>query len=284
AVLPGTATAQIMQQHEGNNLASLSLMSDKLHPSPTLEAMDGVRGNLAAHLDAAWATFQLNHGAWNAHLDSRSGRIESAEGAGIAWIPGRGNRLTRADLKGVLGAKSVPDLAVLEKLARRFVDGNSALLGLSSKELALNAGRSGKVADYLWFVDFDVLRAGIPVEGARVVFRVNHGNLIQFGMENVPPAGVTMPAVKITKEQAFATVSDYVGGIFGQDKIVDAGSLHLLPTAERDSRFAEGFAFGKGYGLASVWQVTFKRDGVQGTWRARVDATSGEMLELYDVN
>ncbi|HXU32509.1 MAG TPA: proprotein convertase P-domain-containing protein [Thermoanaerobaculia bacterium] len=284
AVLPGTATAQIMQQHEGNNLASLSLMSDKLHPSPTLEAMDGVRGNLAAHLDAAWATFQLNHGAWNAHLDSRSGRIESAEGAGIAWIPGRGNRLTRADLKGVLGAKSAPDLAVLEKLARRFVDGNSALLGLSSKELALNAGRSGKVADYLWFVDFDVLRAGIPVEGARVVFRVNHGNLIQFGMENVPPAGVTMPAVKITKEQAFATVSDYVGGIFGQDKIVDAGSLHLLPTAERDSRFAEGFAFGKGYGLASVWQVTFKRDGVQGTWRARVDATSGEMLELYDVN
>ncbi len=288
AVLPGTATAQIMQNHEGNTLASLSLLSDKLHPSPALEPMDGVRGNVAAHLDAAWATFQLNHGSWNAHLDSRSGRIESAEGAGIAWIPGRGNRLTQADLKGVLGgvgAKGAPDLGVLESIARRFVDGNSALLGLSSKELALNSGRSGKMADYLWFVDFDVVRAGIPIEGARVVFRVNHGNLIQFGLENVPPSGLKMPPVRISKEQAFATVSDYVGGIFrGQDNVLDGGSLHLLPTLERDDRFAEGFAFGKGYGLASVWEVKFRRDGVTGTWLARVDATSGELLELYDVN
>ena len=287
AVLPGTAAAQIMQNHEGNSLASLSLMSDKLHPSPVLEPMDGVRGNLAAHLDAAWATFQLNHGAWNAHLDSRSGRIESAEGAGIAWIPGRGNRLTLNDLKGVpgLGAKGAPDLAALESIARRFVDGNAALLGLTSKELALSSGRSGKVADYLWFVDFDVVRAGIPIEGARVVFRINHGNLIQFGLENVPPSGLAMPAVKISKEKAFATVSDYVGGIFeGEDTILDAGSLHLLPTVERDDRFAEGFAFGKGYGLASVWEVKFRREGVAGTWRARVDATTGELLELYDVN
>ena len=84
AVLPGTATAQVMQQHEGNNLASLSLMSEKLHPSPTLEPMDGVRSNLAANLDAAWATFQLNHGAWNAHLDSRSGRIEYARWNALA--------------------------------------------------------------------------------------------------------------------------------------------------------------------------------------------------------
>jgi trimeric autotransporter adhesin len=285
AVLPGTATAQVMQQHEGNSLASLSLMSEKLHVSPNLEPMDGVRGNLAAHLDAAWAGFQLSHGEWNAYIDSRSGRIESAEGSGIAWIPGRGNRLTKADLKGVLGAKGAPDLAVLESIARRFVDSNASLLGLSAKELALNTGRSGKVADYLWFLDFDVTRGGIAIEGARVVFRVNHGNLIQFGMENVPPAGVAMPAVRISQNQAFATVSDYVGGIVrGQDRILDAGSLHLLPTNERDNRFAEGFAFGRGYGLASVWEVKFRRDGVAGTWRARVDATSGELLELYDVN
>ncbi len=285
AVLPGTAAAQIMQQHEGNSLAGLSLMSDKLHLSPSLEAMDGVRANLASDVDAAWSTFQLNHGAWNAHIDSKSGRIESAEGSGIAWIPGRGNRLSVADIEGALGTKRAPDLATLETIARRFVDGNAALLGFGAKELALNAGRSGKMADYLWFVDFDVTRAGIPIEGARVVFRVNHGNLIQFGLENVPPSGLEMPAVKITRDQAFATVANYVGGIVrGQDHVLDAGSLHLLPTNERDSRFAEGFAFGKGYGLASIWQIKFRREGVTGTWQARVDATSGQLLELYDVN
>ena len=33
-----------------------------------------------------------------------------------------------------------------------------------------------------------------------------------------------------------------------------------------------------------VWQLTFRRAGVLGTWRARVDAATGKLLELVDVN
>ncbi len=283
AVVPGTATAQIMATHE-NELTALTLVHDSLHLSPALEPLDNVRAFVNSDFQSAWSSFQLNHGAWNAHVDGRSGRIESAEGAGIAWIPGKGNQLKRADLGDILGSKASPDLASLETIAKRFVDANSKMFGVSSKELTLNPGRSGKPADYLWFVDFDVTRAGMVVEGARVVFRVNHGNLIQFGMENVPPAGVAIPKVNISAKQALETVSRYVGGLGSNDEMIDAGSLHLLPTQERDARFAEGFAFGKGYGLAAVYEVKFRREGVLGTWRARVDATSGAMLELYDVN
>ncbi|HXT49803.1 MAG TPA: pre-peptidase C-terminal domain-containing protein, partial [Thermoanaerobaculia bacterium] len=42
--------------------------------------------------------------------------------------------------------------------------------------------------------------------------------------------------------------------------------------------------FGEGRGLQLVWQFTFKRDGEPGTWRGRVDATSGEVIEFFDVN
>jgi len=276
-----------MPVDEENGLAGLARLGEKLQVSPSLEPIEGVRGSLASPVDAAWSAFQLDHGAWSAQIDGRSGRIESAEGPGIPWIPGRGNKLTAADLAvfGEAAVQGAPDLKLLERIARRFVAGNAALFGLDGKDLVLSLGRSGAISDYLWLVDFNVTRAGVPIEGARVVFRVNHGNLIQFGLENVPPADVAMPPLTITREQAFATVSDYVGGIVpGLDQVLDAGSLHLLPTVERDSRFAAGYALGKGYGLASVWEVKFHRDGVQGTWRARVDATSGELLEFLDVN
>jgi trimeric autotransporter adhesin len=283
-LLPCGAAAQVMQNHDAGSLAGLSVLHEPLYLSPAVEPLDDVRGAEAA-LDSAWAAFELGRGAWTALVDSRSGRIESAEGDGIPWIPGHGNRLTSSDIARDLGGRRAPDLAVLEGIARRFVDGQSKLLGLAGADLRLNAGRSGKMADYLWLVDFDVTRAGVPIEGARAVFRVNHGNLVQFGLENVPPSDVAMPAIRIQRGAAFQTVAGYIGGFFeGKDQILDAGSLHLLPVSRRDSRFSEGFAFGQGYGLVSVWEVKFRRPGTPGTWRARVDATSGQLLEFYDVN
>ncbi|HYU32499.1 MAG TPA: fibronectin type III domain-containing protein, partial [Thermoanaerobaculia bacterium] len=59
---------------------------------------------------------------------------------------------------------------------------------------------------------------------------------------------------------------------------------HLLPVARLDGHFSDGFAPGNGRGLALVWQLTFRRRGETGTWRARVDATTGQLLELVDSN
>lgn len=57
--------------------------------------------------------------------------------------------------------------------------------------LVLNRERSGRKADHLWVADFDLVLDGIAVDGAHVVFRVNYGNLIQFGTEGLPNPGAS---------------------------------------------------------------------------------------------
>src|SRR6185369_232981 len=113
----------------------------------------------------------------------------------------------------------------------------------------------------------------MKIEGARVVFRVNNGNLIQFGTENLPVPGSVAPPVKVTRIKAMEAAAKYIGGFGSADSFGDSGSLHLLPAN-----------LGAGRRLAKVWQFIFHRDGVMGTWQVRVDATNGEVLELADVN
>ena len=55
---------------------------------------------------------------------------------------------------------------------------------------------------HVWFVDFDVLAGGRKIEGARVVFYVNNGNLIAFGSENLPAPGTRVPAVRVSVDAA----------------------------------------------------------------------------------
>ena len=61
-----------------------------------------------------------------------------------------------------------------------------SFLGIDPSQLVLNRGRSGQPSGHVWFVDYDVVGDGLKIEGARVVFRVNNGNLIQYGTENLP--------------------------------------------------------------------------------------------------
>ncbi len=278
AFVPVLAGAQIAPDPNRGGLSALAVSSDRLEVSPRVEELESSRSRLAPEIGAAWSAFKLDHGEWVAYVDARSGRIESAEGAGIPWIPGYGNRLEAS-------AMGTVDLARMEKIAREFVAKEGLLLGIDERDLVLSEQRSGPASDSLWYVDFGVARAGIPIEGARVFFRVSHGNLIQLGLENVPPRGVALPSVKVTADDARRSVAGFVGGLEkGRDVILDPGSLHLVPTAARDDRFAEGFAFGKGYELAFVWDVVFRRSGEPGTFRARVDATNGQFLELQDEN
>jgi hypothetical protein len=192
--------------------------------------------------------------------------------------------MSAKDLAGLLKGKPAIDLEVMNGIARAYLPRVQGLLGIDPAQLVLNRARSGQPAGHLWFVDYDVVREGLPVEGARVIFRVNNGNLIQYGSENLPVPGAKVPPTRLTKKQALATVSAYISGFQAGDSFRDSGSLHLLPAAIPSDRFAEGYEIGNGRGLVKAWQFVFHRDGVQGTWRARVDAATGEMLELSDIN
>ena len=280
----GAAQAQVAKQ--GNDtLSSMAFRSDRLQLSEQLESIDNVQGLVASATQSGWSTFHLNAPTeWRAVVDKRHGLVSFAEGGNIAWIPGKGNSLTLSDVAAFVKPGAKVDLAAMEGIARTFLPKVSGMLGVDPKSLVLSVGRSGQPASHLWFVDFDVVVGGMKVEGARVVFRVNNGNLIQFGTENLPAPKSVAPPVKLTSAQALAAVAKYIGGFSSSDSFSDNGSLHLVPANVASTRSADGFDFGAGRGLAKVYQFVFHRDGAMGTWQARVDATTGEVLELVDVN
>jgi len=272
--LPVAVTAQVAKEGR-SGLDGLVFASPRLNQNDNLEEINNVQGILPAAVANGWASFRGASGEWNALVDKRTGNVSIAEGAGIPWIGGKGNKLAVRPM----------DLAGMETIARNFLPRVASILGVNPKSLVLNQGRSGSPADYLWFLDFDVTdnRGGV-IEGARVVFRVNHGNLIQFGSENLPDSKSATPAAALSRDQAVKAVSSYIGGFTAADSFLDSGSLHTIPVAKVDNRFGDGFKFAEGRGTNPVWQVTFHRDGVMGNWRARIDAATGEVLELADVN
>ncbi|HEX3130562.1 MAG TPA: hypothetical protein VH394_24705 [Thermoanaerobaculia bacterium] len=276
AVLPGAAVAQ-MAKDGHSTLDGLAFASPRLNHFDSLESVDDVQGVIDADVANNWASFRNENGQWKAMVDPRNGRVAIAEGEGIPFIPGRGNKLA--------ARANAPTLSDMENIGRGFLPRVAAMLGVNPNSLVLNKSRSGNPADYLWFLDFDVTdNSGVIIEGARVVLRVNHGNLIQFGSENLPHRNAVAAKAKLKREEALSAVANYIGGFGAADSFIDGGSLHLLPVAEINNNFGEGFAYGKGRGITPTWQFVFHRDGMIGTWRARVDAATGEVLELADIN
>jgi hypothetical protein len=246
-------------------LSALVLVDARLQPSPSAMPFDGASAGLPNDVRTGWQSFLATAGGpWKAYIDLRTGAIDYAEGAGLPWIPGAGNSLT---------SETAVDIHTLEAIARAFLPRVAAPLGIDPATLSLSPGRSGQTDVHLWNVDFDVILGGLPVEGARVVLRVNNGNLIQFGTENLPTPGVRVPSERVSRKEALAILAGYVGGIGAADTFVDGGTARLLPANLQQGR-----------GLARVWEMVFRRRGSQGTWRARVDATNGQLLDFRDIN
>lgn len=266
-VLSCTTLAAQVAPEAGGALAGRARVDPRLWIVPSAVPLAEAPGKPGG--PPAWIEFRASAGGrWEAFADPRSGLIRYAEGSGVPWIPGRGNPLTWAD--AAPGGKPRDTLALLEAKSRELLAKLGPALGIHAGELALNRARSGAAADHLWLVDFDVVRGGLPVEGARVVLRVNNGNLIQIGTEAVPAPGAPTPDFDLTREQALAALASYLDGLQEDDEVLDLGSRHLLPTREN--------------GILAVWEFVFRRGADPATWRARVDAGSGEVVELADLN
>jgi fibronectin type 3 domain-containing protein len=278
------AHAVVARQESRSSLADRSFVAAHTAVVADAESLATARPIVGQALNQEWERFRVAVGEqWVADVDKRSGRITYAEGAGIPWVPGRGNDLSPRSIVGLSRTGTV-DLATLEGRARAFLPRVEGILGLEGAELKLNESRSGQQSAYVWFVDFDVVRGGMPVEGARVVFRVNNGNLIQFGTENLPAPGARLPKLEVQRAAARQALADYLGGFQPTDRWVDRGSLHLLPVNVADGAAADGYRMGAGRGLALVWEFTFRREGEVGTWRGKVDASTGEVIEFFDAN
>ncbi|MGE0639300.1 MAG: hypothetical protein AB7G12_05840 [Thermoanaerobaculia bacterium] len=283
--VPAIAAGQVMKE-PNSALDALVFPATRLQPPARIEPLVQVESAIAPAVAAEWSSFVAEvAGEWSAGVDPRTGTIGLVEGSGLPWIPGFGNRLSLGSVSAPLSATGEVGLETMESLARRFLAQHGALLGVDPAELRLNPERSGQAAVHLWYVEFDLYRDGIRVDDARVVFRVNNGNLVQFGTENHPPRSAVVPAARFDRDAAFAVLRDYVGNFDPiWDLLVDAGTMHLVTAAPSPESMYGEIGLGDGVELVRFWEFRFRREGEGATWRGRVDATTGELLEFVDAN
>ena len=139
----------------------------------------------------SWEDFhQRYEGQWRLEVDQRTQLPLLIEGSGVPWVPGNGNDLDQPAFGPNQPALDRERSGVREmnEVAKAFLDQERGLLQVSPADLVFDEKASvgfGRANRY-WtlryqFVYRDPELGVIPVRGAHLFFRVNHGNLVQFG-------------------------------------------------------------------------------------------------------
>ena len=269
------ATARLARVYEAPELAV----------EPTLDELGGLQG---AVVRPELAAFVRSFGPdWIVRWDRRSDRPHLLQGSGVAIVPGFGNGLLPADVG--LSAGSVVTLELVARRLQEFVAAYPELLGVEGFDLRLDRSRStvAGAGGTHWFVEFAQYQNGVPVEGANVYFRLNHGNLVQFGADRVAPVAIeTQPALERTAALAAALRELQFPPSSQLAEVLDAGSLHLYPIARVAKAAGERFigTAGSGYDHLLAWRFVFRLPGDAATYQVLFDAHLNRVLEVRDLN
>jgi trimeric autotransporter adhesin len=292
-LVPTLSFALIPQEDSAEDLAILQsqifsrvFITPELDVHPSLETVRSLNGAGIRQTTALSRFFAENSNLWEVRWDSRSDRVNLIQGVGVPVLPGRGNNLTQ--LRAGLASDGPVRVTDVERILRGFMNQYPELFRVSQEELRLNPKSTVNVGENheLWFVEFQQIRNGVPIEGANVYFRINNGNIIQFGTERVAEVNIaTTP--KVTREAAFAAVLDAIRSNLSEvSEIVNTGQLKIVPmltSGERPGELYKGAA-GSGYRHALVWEVSFRRTEDPATYQAWVNARNGKVLQLMDAN
>lgn len=231
------------------------------------------------------ANFKLEAGQnWSFYVDRRSGGMALVEGQGQPWIPGSGNSLDPTLVRGS-GPQGTFTATDLEIKARAFINRYPNLFQVPDRQLfldsrgTLNFGESGQ----FWSVVFQQHAGGVPVDNARVIFRLSHGNLVQFGVDRIIPrmSDTKPPVVNYTAVQAKNLLATYIGGLLPGDVFSENGTLLWIGHGTADEVGYTG-PIGSGWEPQLVYRFTFSRPGQGSDWQALVDARSGAVLRFID--
>ena len=282
----GEAQEGLALQHAA--LFSRAFATPELEALPSLVTIRNVNAAAGVGIGRAEALsrfFAENSSEWEVRWDTRSDRPNLVQGAGIPVLPGRGNNLT--PLRTGLSTDGKVRVTDVERILRGFMAGYPELF-IAQENLRLNTKSTVNVGTdkEIWLVEFEQVHNGVPVEGAHAFFRINNGNIIQFGTEKVAEVRVgTTP--KLKREEAFAAVLKAIGSDISEvTEIVNPGKLKIVPmmmTGERAGELYKGIA-GAGYRHALIWEISFRRAGEPTTFQAWINARSGRVLQLEDAN
>jgi hypothetical protein len=264
---------------------SREFAAPELEIQPSVAIHEASAKSLMA-LPAMQGFFARHSEEWEVRWDRRSNLPNLVQGAGVPLLPGRGNRLTKADV-GLDKAGAI-GLADVETLVRGFMAQYPEMFGAAPSDLRLNTKSSTVVgADrQVWLIELQQTWRGVPVEGASVFFRINNGNIVQFGNEKVAPVRISTKP-RLDNAAALAAVLRATGFKLSEvSQILDAGTLKIVPALTAGERPAELFTGtpGTGYRHLLVWELSFRRTGDAATWQALVDARSGRVLQVVDQN
>lgn len=239
--------------------------SPSLAPEPALDLLLG--SDKQANRSPALAEFLATYGSdWEIRWDRASNRPHLMQGPGIALLP-------RKPALADASEGFQPSLEQVEDLTRQFLWRVADLLRVDPDDLVFDRLQSRLVGrqQHLWLVHFQQQYLGLPVEGARVFLRINHGNVVQFGTERL--AGVRLDTrPSLPQDEVFHRALDAVAGLgeINRDTFTPSTPrLRVFPTLD-----------GAAYAHRLVWEMDVQRRADGQVFRWRLDAHSGELLEV----
>jgi trimeric autotransporter adhesin len=242
---------------------------------------------------ARWQEFQggafagwINPAEVQVWIDPRSGAATNIMGA-FPLIPGNGvgNRVTAAALGMAPGARGgAADTAAVERAVRAFIRKHADLLGIDVAQLG--EARVSQINDDLWQIYIPQVYQGLPVRHGHLVASISHGNLVTVGADTWGNVRALEATPLVPAEAALQAGFAFVEGPAAQDVLLQPAKLEVVPFAP--SQFQNGNLYqgplGQGYGHRLVWSLVFQRPPEDAQWEILVDATSGEVLALQDIN
>ena len=223
---------------------------------------------------AARQAFRERHGSWAFRLDRRGGAPLLAEGPGIPWIPGPANRLSPADV--LTAPRKEPTDADLERIARAFVDRWRDALGVGNEELRI-APASREIRPGFRLVEFDRVVSGLPLDGARLSFRISGGNLVQIGGTRLGGRfDRELLTPRLDSEGALGAASRHAG----VPLVARSATPLALLLSVGDPDEAWRGEPGDGAAAVAAFRLIVTSPGLDGDWEALVDATSGDVLSF----
>lgn len=268
--LPAPSAATVVPQPDP--LHSLVVAPAGFVATPAPRELSLIESELSQATLADIAAFRSAAGPeWNVWIDRRSGAVALVEGQGLPWIP----------------ASGVTTTADLEAKARALMADHPNLFQVPASQLVLDTRNTRRFGDrgQFWNVSFRQVIAGVPVEGAQVVFRVSHGNLVQFGVNRAIPASAAVEGIAplLTAAQAKANLGQFLGGLLPDDTFLQSGVLTWILRGAADEVGYTG-PIGAGWEPTLVYRFLFTRAGSLGTWLSLVDARNGQVLRFLDSN
>src|SRR5215218_1174159 len=238
--------------------------------TPAPRPLSQVQSELSPATLAEISAFRSAAGsAWQFWIDRRSGAVALVEGQGIPWAAGN------------------TSASALEAKARALMADYPSLFQVPASQLVLDTANTRRFGDrgQFWNVAFKQVIAGVPVEGAQVVFRISHNNLVQFGVNRAIPAsaGVAGITPAISAAEAKANLVTFLGGLLSDDDFLQDGVLTWVQRGTGDEVGYTG-PIGSGWQPTLAYRFLFTRAGSLSTWLALVDADSGQIVRFVDAN